>query len=289
MPDSHLLIRVTPLLMVALWSTAYIGTKLSLFYGEPLTLIMWRCLLTGSVMLSVCLVMRVPWPRDFKSIAITAVIGILVNVGFLGGSYLAIDRQVSPGVVSLVTGMQPLLTAVIATPFLGERAGPRQYLGLVIGFAGVVLVMLNKIDLGSVQLYGAGFAVVALLGITVATLLQKRFVSDLDLRTGMAIQFLSATLVLGVLASGLETMDVQVTSGFILVTVWLSFGVSIGAVALTYQMIRRDEVAKVASLFYLVPPVVAFIGHFIFEETYNIYSIIGMLVALTGVFIVMRS
>lgn len=74
-----------------------------------------------------------------------------------------------------------------------------------------------------------------------------------------------------------------------MVTVWLSFGVSIGAVALTYQMIRRDEVAKVVSLFYLVPPVVAVIGHFLFEETYNIYSIIGMLVALTGVFIVMRS
>ena len=289
MPNSHLLIRVTPFLMVALWSTAYIGTKISLFYGEPLTLIMWRCLLTGSAMLSVCIVMRVPWPRDLKTIAITAVIGILINVGFLGGSYLAIERQVSPGVVSLVTGMQPLLTAVIAAPFLGERAGPRQYLGLVVGFAGVVLVMLNKIDLGSVQLYGAGFAVVALVGITLATLLQKRFVSDLDLRTGMTIQFLSATLVLGVLASGLETMDVQVTSGFIMVTVWLSFGVSIGAVALTYQMIRRDEVAKVVSLFYLVPPVVAVIGHFLFEETYNIYSIIGMLVALTGVFIVMRS
>jgi len=274
--------------MVLLWSTGFIGTKLSLYFGEPFTLIFWRCVTAAAFMTAVSVLMRAPWPRDGKTIAFTALIGILVHGFVLGGSYLAVDHGVSTGIVALVVGLQPVLTAVFAGPFFGERVTRRQSFGLLLGFAGVALVVSNKFSIGTEAFYGSGYAFLSLFGITAGTLIQKRHGPSVDMRTGMVIQFTATAVVMGVLASLFETRDVQWTGQLILVHVWLVFALSIGAIALTYLLIRIDPISRVASLFYLTSPVVAVMGYFLFGETLNLYGVFGMGIAIIGVALVMR-
>jgi len=285
-PAKSFLIRAVPIPMVLLWSTGFIGTKLSLYFGEPFTLLFWRCLTAAVFMAAVSLVMRAPWPRGGKTIAFTALVGLLVHGGVLGGSYLAVDHGVSTGIVALIVGLQPVLTAVFAGPLFGERVTRLQGFGLFLGFAGVALVVSNKFSVGTEAFYGSGYAFMSLFGITAGTLIQKRHGPSVDMRTGMVIQFTATAVVMALLASLFETMDVQWTGQFILVHVWLVFALSIGAIALTYLLIRIDPISEVASLFYLTAPVVAVMGYFLFGETLNLYGFLGMGIAIIGVALV---
>lgn len=282
-------IRAAPAFMVVLWSTGFIGTKLSLPYGEPFTLLLWRLVITAAVMTAISLLMRAPWPRDGKSIAMASVIGVCIHGFFLSGSYLAVNQGVSTGIVALVVALHPLLTAIAAGPFLGERVSRRQWSGLLLGFAGVALVVSNKFSFGTQEFNGTGFAVMSLIGMTAGTLVQKRYGINIDMRTNMAIQFTAAALVLAVFAAFFETMEVRWTGAFMLVQAWLVCGLSIGAVALTYMLIRLNAASKVASLFYLMAPVVAVMGFFLFGETLSLYGIIGMGVTVFGVALVTRT
>ncbi|MAF50274.1 MAG: DMT family transporter [Rhodospirillales bacterium] len=286
-PRQSAVVLVAPALMVLMWGTGFVGTRISLLYGEPLTLVLWRCALTGGIMLAVSLALKAPWPRDGRTIAITMVVGILINGCFVSGSYLAVERGVSAGMVSLIVGLQPLLTAA-AAPLLGERVRRLQWLGLFLGLAGVGLVVAHKIGPGGRLFYGTGFAFMSLAGITLGSLMQKRFAAHLDVRTGITIQMAAAIIFLSVLAPFFETMQVELEVGFFLVLFWLSLVVSIGAIALMYVMIRKNAVTRVASLFYLVPPAVAVIEFATFGETLSPAVIIGMAIAAVGVFLVTR-
>jgi len=129
----------------------------------------------------------------------------------------------------------------------------------------------------------------SLFGLTIGTLVQKRYGSVIDMRTNMVIQFAAASLVLAVFAAFFETMEVPWTGELILVQAWLVFALSIGAVAITYILIKFNSAFEVGSLFYLVPLVVAVLGYFFFGESLNVYSVMGMGVAVSGVALVTRN
>jgi drug/metabolite transporter (DMT)-like permease len=283
------LIRFAPVVMVLLWSTGFIGTKLSLYYGEPFTLLLWRCAITAAVMAVVGLLMKAPWPRDGKSIAMASLVGICIHGFFLSGSYLAVSQGVTTGIVALIVGVQPLLTAVAAGVFLGEQVTKRQWSGLFLGFIGVVMVISNKFSIGTSEFNGTGFAVMSLFGMTIGTLIQKRYGSKIDMRTNMVIQFTAASMVCAVFAVLFETMEVHWSGELILVQAWLVFALSIGAVAITYALIKLNSAFEVGSLFYLIPPVVAVLGFLFFGETLDIYGVLGMGVAVSGVALVTRN
>ncbi len=279
---------MAPVAMVLLWSTGFIGTRLSLPFGEPFTLLFWRFATTALVMAAVCMAMRVAWPRDARTIAALALTGIFVHGIFLSGSYLAVDHGVSTGIVALVVGLQPIVTAIVAGPLFGERVTQRQIVGLLLGFGGVALVVSSKFTVGTEAFYGAGYAVMALIGMTAGTLLQKRFGASTDIRSAIVVQFAASALAAAVLAQLFETAQVRWTAGFLLVHLWLVFGCSISAVGLTYLLIRADAISKVASLFYLIAPLVAVMGFVLFGETLGVLGMTGMAIAVLGVALVMR-
>ena len=201
----------------------------------------------------------------------------------------AIDRKFRWGFVALIAGLQPVLTAVFANMYLHEKLTARQWTGLALGLAGVVLVVLSKYSLGNVNAAALAFAAIALLGITFGTLYQKRFCSHMDLRTGGVIQFSATGLVMLLLAFALESRQVQWTGKFIFALFWLAVVLSIGAISLLYLMIRRGAASKVASLFFLTPSVTAVMAYLLFDETLTGLAIAGLLVTAAGVALVMRS
>lgn len=276
--------RSAPLLFVLLWSTGFIGAKLGLPHAEPLTFLLIRYLLVLSLMTLVALATRAPWPRDPRQWFHIGVSGLLVHAVYLGGVFMSISKGLPAGVASLVVGIQPLLTAVGAGWLLKEAVLARQWLGLVLGFVGVALVVSGKL--------GSGFgldalwpALAALAGITVGTLYQKRFCHSFDWRTGAIAQFLPTAVATAIVVSLTENFRVEWVPEFIFALTWLVLVLSVGAISLLNMLIRRGSAVNLASLFYLVPPCTALIAWLLFDERLAGMALVGMALAVWGVYL----
>lgn len=277
-----------PAVFVVLWSTGFIAAKAGLPFVEPLTFLVIRFVPVAALMLAVALATHAPWPDNPAQWGHSALVGVLMHGAYLGGVFLAIAHGMPAGIVSLIVGLQPILTAVVVGPLLGERVRPRQWLGLALGFGGVVLVLLGKLTLDGATAAAAGFALVALAGVTFGTLYQKRFCATVDLRSGAVIQYTAAGLALLPLALIGETMQVDWTAELVVAIAWLSFVLSVGTVSLLWVLVRRGAAARVASLFYLVPPITALFAWALFGETLGPVALAGMAVAATGVALVQK-
>lgn len=216
-----------------------------------------------------------------------AVSGTLLQAGYLGGVFASIHHGMPAGVSALITGLQPLLTALLAGWLLGERLKPRQWLGLGLGLAGVVLVVWQTMEATEVPLAAVGLSALALVSIALGTVWQKRHGAGVDLRTGAAIQFMAAAVVLAPFAL-LETGRTVWSGELIVAMTWLVLVLSLGAIFLLLYLIRRGAATQVASLFYLVPPSTALIAWPLFGETYSLLAAAGMGLAMLAVWLVMR-
>lgn len=278
------MLRFAPLLFVVLWSTGFIGAKLGLPHAEPLTFLLIRYALVIVLMAVIAIAMRAPWPADRRSWFHIGVSGLLVHGIYLGGVFVAIAHGLPAGVASLVVGIQPLLTATLAGALLGESVLPRQWIGLLMGFIGVALVVSGKLgaEFGVAALLPA---VVALIGITVGTLYQKRFCPRFDLRTGAILQFIPSLLLTLVAAWFNESFRVEWTGEFIFALGWLTLVLSVGAISLLNILIRQANAVNVASLFYLVPPSTAIFAWWLFDERLTGLALPGMALAVGGVYL----
>ncbi|MCP3869672.1 MAG: DMT family transporter [Gammaproteobacteria bacterium] len=291
MPNRGSLLKWIPILFVLLWSTGFIGAKYGLPFAEPFTLLMYRMYLTLAAFLLLIHLFRGRWP-DLRGAAHSMVVGALVHAAYLGGVFSAIENGMSAGLVSLLVGLQPILTTLVARGWMGEKVSAIQAAGLASGLAGVTMVLI----LGGKGAGSAAFspdtliyALVALFGISLGTLYQKHFCTHVHLLTGTFYQFLSTALIMTVLAFSFETREITWDPQFILALLWLVFGLSLTAILLLMVMIREGEAAKVASYFYLTPPVTALLAWLLFQEQLNTWAIGGMLVAVFGVYLVVRN
>jgi drug/metabolite transporter (DMT)-like permease len=279
-----------PWVFVALWSTGFIGAKFGLPYAEPLTFLLIRYVLLVMILLPVALLGRITWP-SWRLAGHIAVAGVLVHGIYLGGVFLAIAHGLSAGLASLVVGLQPLLTAVVVGPLLGERVAMRQWFGLLLGLVGVGLVVGEKLFLAdSVGFSAVGIVLAAgsLLGMSLGTVYQKRYCGGMELRSGTVIQYIASAVPTAIGAYFMETMQVTWSGEFIFALLWLVLVLSIGAISLLMVMIKRGAVARVASFFYMVPPVTALVAWALFDERLGLMALTGMAIAVGGVALVVR-
>jgi drug/metabolite transporter (DMT)-like permease len=131
-------------------------------------------------------------------------------------------------------------------------------------------------------------AVIALLGITAGTLYQKRFCAKFDLRSGSVIQFVPTAVVTVIAVALFEDYQLEWTGEFMFAMGWLVLVLSLGAVSLLNLLIRSGSAVNVASLFYLTPPMTALIAFVIFGENLTLTATFGMLLAVSGVYLVAR-
>ena len=282
-----MLARLAPFLFVLLWSTGFLGAKFGLPHAAPLAFLLVRYLLVITLMTSPALVLRAPWPRGGRQWLHIGISGLLVHGLYLSGVFIVIGAGLPAGITSLVVGMQPLLTATLAGWLLGEAVLARQWLGLLLGFVGVLFVVSNKL--------GAGFsidalwpAVAALIGITAGTLYQKRFCPHFDWRSGSIAQFLPTALVTGVIVFAQDNFRIDWTGEFVFALGWLVLVLSVGAISLLNWLIRHGSAVNVASLFYLTPPTTALLAWLLFGETLTGFALVGMALAVWGVYLSRR-
>lgn len=273
-----------PFLFVLLWSSGFIGSKLGVPYAEPFTFLTLRYIIVLAVLFPVAFFTHAPWPQGWKQVAHVAFAGLLIHALYLSGCVYALRLGLPAGIVSLIVSMQPLFTAALAGVVLGEKVLSRQWLGLALGFIGTAMVVSHKMGSG-VTLPMTIPAILALIGITLGTLWQKRHCPTFDLRTSTAVQYLASLCITAPLALAFETREVHWSGQFVFALLWVAFVLSIGAITLLNYLIRSGTAVNVASLFYTVPAVTALMAWGIFRETLTGLSLAGMGVAVLGVWL----
>ncbi len=282
-------IALVPWAFVGIWSTGFIGAKYAVPYMEPFSVLLVRMLLTLLVFAGL-LWWRKPQWCSLPQAGHQMLVGFLVHACYLGGVFAAIDWSLPAGVTSLIMGLQPLLTALIGWLWLSERLFRSQWLGLLLGLIGVLLVVSQNIavDGESVGWDAWTAAIISLLAISIGTLYQKRFGGSVDLMVGAFYQYLSTAIVMALLAWHFDSGVVVWHPTLIWALAWMVLALSVTAILLLMLMIREGEASKVASYFYLVPVLTAIEAWILFGESLNFTAIIGISVAVVGVYLTVR-
>lgn len=281
------LVRAAPWAFIVIWASGYVVAKAAAAYAEPLTFLLLRY--SGVILLmgTLALLARAPWPSTWREAGHIAVSGIGIQAVYLGGVWVAVKHGMPAGVAALIVNLQPVLTAV-AGRTVGERVNARQWLGLVLGFIGVALVVWAKVTTSGM---GAGvvlLAVLALLSMTAATLYQKRFCAHFDLRTGQVIQFVASVIVTLPFALATESFHVEWNPATVAALLWSIFVLTGGGISLLFVMIRHGAATQVTSYMYLVPAVTALMAWLMFDERLGPTAILGTVVTILGVALVVR-
>jgi drug/metabolite transporter (DMT)-like permease len=279
--------RLMPAVFVLIWSTGFIVARYGMPHAPALKFLAVRYALSFACFGIWVAISRVAWPAPRAQWGHLAVTGVLVQAGYLAGVWAAVRAGMGSGLVALMVGLQPVLTGI----WLSMRGGSitrRQWAGLLLGFAGLVLVVSRKFgEGGEVSLQTMGFAVAALLSITVGTLYQKRFVAPCDVRSASLVQFGAALLVtLPFAAMEADPIRWNLHSGGAMA--WSVLALSLGGSSLFYILIQRGTAAAVTSLLYLVPPATAIMAWLLFAEPITAMTLAGTAMTALGVGLVVR-
>jgi drug/metabolite transporter (DMT)-like permease len=288
-----LIVRAAPLTFALLWSSGFIVAKYAAPYADPFTFLTARIAATILALALIAIASRAPWPASAREAGHSMVVGVFLHGGYLGGVWWAVAQGLPAGMSGLITAAQPLLTALLAAPLLGERVTRRQWCGIVGGFIGIVLVLAPR--LAAVDTAALGTVAVpiivnfaATVSVTLGTFYQKRFVAGTDLRTGTCLQFVGALAVMAPLALATETLRFEVNATLLATLAWSVLMTSMAAIALLMLMIRHGELSRVAALIYLVPPLAVVEAYVLFGETLSAVQIVGMAVTAAGVWLATR-
>lgn len=282
------------LAFVLLWNSGFIGAEYGLPYTGPWTLLLWRyAALSGLLGLWLVASGRWTWPGR-RAVGHTAVVGVLAHGVWLACVLLAIDMAVPVGIIALVTALQPLLTGAFSGLVVNERTGVRQWLGLILGFCGVAIAVGARLTLDA-ETPALGYLLPfgSVIGITVASLLQRRWArhsarATLPLDSTLFFQSAATTVVMLVPAWWVEGFATRWTMPFVATMAWLVIAVSLGAYWTMWQLLARQEATRVASLFYLSPPVTMLMAWIAFGDTLIFTDVLGLVVAGVGVWLVYR-
>jgi len=283
--SSRWIAGIAPLAFVVLWSTGFIVARFALPHSQPIIFLALRVACAGLVLALWARLSRATWPTSRQTLHLI-VAGLLVQGCYLAGVWVGISQGMPAGLTALIVNLQPVLTALAAPWWLGERQSLRGWLGLLLGFGGVAMVVAHRLESDHLATSAIVFCLLALVGITAGSLWQKRYVPQFDLRTGTCIQYLAALVFFAPLAWWFEGTWPDWHPELLWAMLWSVFALSIGAVFLMFLLMRRGEATRVASLFYLVPPVTALMAWVFFREPFGLMAAFGMVVTAVGVSLV---
>jgi drug/metabolite transporter (DMT)-like permease len=289
-PLTVFFIRAAPLTFALLWSSGFIVAKYAAPDADPFTFLTVRFGVTILALGLIAVASRAPWPASAREACHSMMAGVLLHGGYVGGVWWAVAQGLPAGISGLITAAQPLLTALLAAPLLGERVTRGQWCGIVGGFVGIVLVLAPR--LAAVDMAALGAVAVpmivnfgATVSVTLGTFYQKRFVAGADLRTGTCWQYVGALALVAPLALATESLRFDPTATLLAALAWSVLVMSMAAIMLLLLMIRHGEVSRIATLIYLVPPLTAVEAFVLFGESLSAVQIVGMAVTATGVWL----
>lgn len=282
--------RLSPWIFVALWSTGFVVARYSTDNADPLLFLAVRMVLAAGLLLIIATVTKAPrMPREL--VVPSALVGLFMHAIYLGGVFVAISRGLPSGLGALIAGIHPVVTSVAGRVLLGEKLRRSQWLGVVLGVVGVVVVVADKLRAGSSDV--TTFALVAMvcsvIGMSTGTLIQRAKGRSMPLVRGTAVQYLSSGIVLGIATAIFEDGTFELNLEMSLALAWSVLVLSLAAVLLMMLLISRHSAARVSSLFFLTPALSALEAAVLFSERLSGLAIVALVVALAGVWLTMRT
>jgi len=283
-------ITVAPWIFIVIWSSGFVVAKYAFASADALFFLAIRLIIATVILFALTLALRQPVKLSKSDIYSSLAIGMCLNGFYLAGVWYAIELGAPAGLSSVITSMQPVLVSLLAVQFLGEALSKKQRIGLFVGLAGVLLVVLPKLSHSNGFTFESlGFLVLGLLGSTAATLLQKRIGHSIPLMMGTTYQFLVAAIALLAISIVRGRTHFEITTTAVWSMAWAVLVTSIAAVLLLLWLLNHGSAAKVSSLLYLVPPMAVLQALVIFGEKVNAQEIIGIAMTALGVALVLRN
>ncbi len=276
---------LAPGIFLLMWSTGYVAAKFGLGYIEPMTFLALRFACVVAIMAVLFLIVRPPLPSTAEQWLHLVIVGFLLQTMYFGMCYMSFSSGISVGTLALILAMQPIIVGLVAPRWNGEIVNWRQWLGLVLGLTGAVLVITARSEIASPSAWGLIFACLALFGITGGSLWEKRFGVSHHPITANLVGFAAGLLGVVPFMVAFETMEIVWTWQLTASLVYLIIASSLIAVGLLLAMIRHGEVSRVSALFFLVPPMAATVAWIVLGEVMPPLAWVGMLVAGLGVFL----
>jgi drug/metabolite transporter (DMT)-like permease len=290
MAHSKTLNAVAPGLFVILWASGFVMARLTAGHVEPVSFLAFRFPLAALCMLALVLAFRERMLSAREAFH-AATVGFFLHAAYFSCVFWAVSHGLPAGVNALIVALQPIVTAFMAVPMLGERVDGKHWLGLAAGVTGVVLVLSPKFSLASIDgitPVTSSIAIIGMLCATLGTIYQKRFASSLPLLPAIMWQYMGASIAVLILAALTENFAFDGTVQAWVGLAWAVVVLSVGAILILMYLIREGAVAKVSTLMFLVPGVTAVITYFMFGELLTLMQIIGMAVTAAAVIIVNR-
>lgn len=272
-----------------LWSTGFVAARYATTDTGPLTFLAVRMMIAAAAL--ACVAAARGAPRvDRRLVPWVVLAGIGMHVLYLGGVFVAIDHGLPSGLSALITGLHPVLTALASRRVLGERLARLQWIGVGLGFAGVIAVVVDRLLTHStgVTALTMGASAVSVLGMSGGTLVQRKKCSTMPLLWGTVVQYAAAGAVLLILAGVWEHIDFRITGRSVFAMLWAVVVLSIAAVLLMLWLLQRRAASQVTSLFFLTPALSAIEGAILFSERLGALALVGLLISLVGVAFVTR-
>jgi drug/metabolite transporter (DMT)-like permease len=274
---------------VVFWSSAFAVAKIALADCPPLLLLMTRFLLAGAIILGAVAAMRTPWRLSRRDIAVLALLGVANNALYLGLNYVGLG-SISAGLSALIVSANPVLTAVLAAAFLGERMAWRKVAGLVLGLAGVAFIVQNRIAGGADSTTGIALTIGALVAMVGGTILFKRLKPQGGLMVGNGVQNLAGGLALVPFAFTLESVGDVVPSWRLVATLaYLVLVVSLFAFLLWFHLLTVSGATAASAYHFLMPPLGVLFGWLLLDERVAWPDLLGIIPVVIGIYLVTRA
>ena len=281
------MIKLLPFIFVILWSSAFITTKPITDHSDPFAALAFRFLIValGFFIFSIYKKHKIMIKKKFLLESLST--GILFHGFYLGGVFFSISRGLPTGIAALIVTLQPILTNILAGPFLNEKVKIKQWLGVLLGFIGASLVL--GFDIGSnLPTIGIISAFVSLIAVTAATLWQKKLSNNLPLSVNNMYQAIGGCLFNVLLILTIAKPFINFSMTFVIAMSHQIFLISFGAFTILMYLIKNNSASKTVTLFFLVPPTSALMAFFFLNENLSNIDILGFLIVSLGVFIATR-
>ncbi|MGB8858167.1 MAG: DMT family transporter [Ilumatobacteraceae bacterium] len=278
-----------PWLFVVLWSTGFVAARYGTADAGPLTFLAIRFTIAGVILSGVAVAAGLERPTR-RQLATAAISSIGMHAVYLGGVFLAISWGMPAGIGALIAGLHPVITALAGHGLLGEHLRRPQWFGVLLGFVGVVVVVVDRLLAKSAGLsFGALLAAgISVVGMSAGTLVQRRHGHSTPLLWGTAIQYCTAAVAVGLAAAVHDHEGFTPTARAWFALAWAVLVLSIAAVLIMVWLLQREAAAKVSSLFFLTPALSAIEGSILFGEQLGMLALVGLVIALAGVSLTLR-
>lgn len=275
-----------PLLFIFLYGSGFVFTALGLENSSPMAFLALRFFIAFMILLFISYIFKLPWPRNLKEYFHISLAGVLSVGIFSLGVFLSLDFGLSATLSSLIIALQPLVVSLLAAKYLNESFNKKILFALFLGLLGVFFVLSSKFTSFQSDFLAIVFSFLALFGLSFGNIYQKKFCSNMNLYSGGAIQTLSSSFLVLPLLLFYEDIYINFNGDFLLALFYMSVIVSIIALSLLYFMIKKADVSKVASLFYLIPVSASIVSYFVLDTKFDIFVFIGILFVIISILII---